>query len=52
MAEEITEPQAQITIYGTVWCSDCKHTKQFLRRAENTLQLGRCRAEPGGHGLY
>lgn len=22
--------QSQLTIYGTVWCSDCKRTKQFL----------------------
>jgi thioredoxin reductase (NADPH) len=22
--------QSQLTLYGTSWCSDCKHTKQFL----------------------
>ncbi len=23
-------PEAQLTVYGTAWCSDCKRTKQFL----------------------
>src|SRR3954447_5266342 len=26
----MTETQSDITVYGTLWCSDCKRVKQFF----------------------
>ncbi len=30
MADKVGKDNGQVTVYGTVWCSDCKRSKQFL----------------------
>jgi glutaredoxin-related protein len=41
-------PESRITMYGTVWCGDCKRAKTFL--GEQRIQYDYVDVERGGVG--